>query len=148
MYALFVDLSAAFDHVNGDWLFQSINQRLHTQESQKLFKLLESVYSYTTTALSGHDSEIFDIMVGVRQGGPESPTLYNLYIDYVMRVFLIECKKLGVKFTKFKYKIPSAASITNGTQNTLGNNGEHSMSWVGYADDIVLTFYDESNLQK
>ena len=137
VYALFVDLSAAFDHVNRDWLFQSINQRLHNQESQKLFKLLESFYSYTTTALRGHDSEIFDIMVGVRQGGPESPTLYNLYMDYVMRVFLIECKKLGVKFTKFKYKIPSAASITNGTQNTLGNYGEHSMSWVGYADDIV-----------
>ena len=77
-------------------------------------------------------------MVGVQQGGPESPTLYNLYMDYVMRVFLIECKKLGVIFTKFKYKIPSAASITNGTQNTLGNYGEHSMSWVGYADDIVF----------
>ena len=77
VYALFVDLSAAFDHVNRDWLFQFINLRLHNQESQKLFKLLESVYSYTTTALSGHDSEIFDLTVGVRQGGAESPTLYN-----------------------------------------------------------------------
>ena len=148
IYALFVDLTAAFDHVNRDWLFQSINQRLHNKENDKLFKLLESVYSYTTTALSDHDSEIFDIMVGVRQGGPESPTLYNLYMDYVMRVFLIECKKQGVKFTKFKYKIPSAASTTDETASALGSYGEHTINWVGYADDIILTFDDETNLKK
>ena len=27
MYALFIDLTAAFDHVNRDWLFSSIKQR-------------------------------------------------------------------------------------------------------------------------
>ena len=63
IYALFVDHSAVFDHVNRGWLFQSINQRLYNKENYKLFKLLESVYSYTTTALSDHDSEIFDIIV-------------------------------------------------------------------------------------
>ena len=87
LYALFVDLSAAFDHVNREWLFQTIYQRLPTNKNKKLFKLLESVYSFTTTGLSENEKDIFNVLVGVRQGGPESPTLYNLYMDFIMRVF-------------------------------------------------------------
>ena len=30
----------------------------------------------------------------------------------------------------------------------LGHYGEHIINWVGYADDIVLSFYDIENLQK
>ena len=148
LFVLFVDLSAAFDHVNRDWLFKSIYQRLPRDQSQKLFKLLESVYSFTTTALSGNDEDIFNVLTGVRQGGPESPTLYNLYMDYVMRVFLEECKSAQILFTKFKYKIPAAASTTIGETIPLGKYGVHEVTWVGYADDIVLAFDDPHNLEK
>ena len=47
IYALFIDLSAAFDHIIRSWLFKSIS-------------------------------------LSVRQGGPESPPLYNLYMDFVI----------------------------------------------------------------
>ena len=53
---------------------------------------MESIYKYTTTELSGAKEEIFEISTGVRQGGPESPTLFNLYMDFVMRVFLQRAK--------------------------------------------------------
>ena len=145
LYALFVDLSAAFDHVNREWLFQTIYQRLPTNKNKKLFKLLESVYSFTTTGLSENEKDIFNVLVGVRQGGPESPTLYNLYMDYVMRVFLKDCKVNGINFTKAKYKIPNAALIK---PSLLGKLGENCINWVGYADDIVLVFDDQSNLKK
>ena len=69
------------------------------------------MYSFTTTGLSDNEKDIFNVLVGVRQGGPESPTLYNLYMDYVMRVYLKECKVNGVKFTKVNYKIPKVALI-------------------------------------
>ena len=49
---------------------------------------------------------------------------------------------------KFKYKIQSAASTTDETLSTLGSYGEHTINWVGYADDIVLAFDDETNLKK
>ena len=145
LYALFVDLSAAFDHVNRDWLFKTLYQRLPANKNKKLFKLLESVYSFTTTGLSDNEKDIFNVLVGVRQGGPESPTLYNLYMDYVMRVYLKDCKVNGVKFTKFNYKIPKAALIK---PSMLGKCGENCINWVGYADDIVLIFDDQSNLKK
>ena len=147
IYSLFVDLSAAFDHINRDWLFKSINQRLPQHSDNGLFRLIESLYSYTTTALDGNETDIFETLVGVRQGGPESPVLYNLYMDYVMRIFLFECEKEGVEFVKLKFSIPRSASAS--TQPfSLGHYGEHIINWVGYADDIVLSFYDIENLQK
>jgi len=145
LYALFIDLTAAFDHVRRDWLFNSIKQRFSNQENNILIELLESIYSYTTTALSESESSIFEILVGVRQGGPESPTLYNLCMDYVMRIFIQECDKKNIKFIKTRYTIPRTASTSD--DNTLGSYGTNLLSWVGYADDIVLVFETNAQLQ-
>ena len=84
VYALFVDLSAAFDHVRREWMFKSIKNR-HLNESDKnLIQLLETLYKYTTTALAETPEDKFELSTGVRQGGPESPLLYNLYMDFIM----------------------------------------------------------------
>ena len=63
-----------------------------------------------------------------------------------MRIFLCEYKRKGIKFMKPKYSIPRSASATN--DRTLGIYGTNLVSWVGYADDIVLVFKDISNLQR
>ena len=146
VYAVFVDLTAAFDHVRRNWLFKSIKQRFPKHNNNILIELLESLYSYTTTALNESDLDIFEIFVGVRQGGPESPTLYNLYMDYVMRTFMHECERKGIKFMKPKYTIPSSACTSK--NHTLGTYGSNLVSWVGYADDILLAFEDTCNMQK
>ena len=51
-YALFVDLSAAFDHVERRWLFQTIRNRFPERFNPDMMQLLESLYSSTTTALA------------------------------------------------------------------------------------------------
>ncbi len=84
-YALFVDLSAAFDHVERSWMFKSIKNRLPDGFSLELVNLLETIYSNTTTSLAETPDDIFQLSVGVRQGGPESPMLYNLYMDHDLR---------------------------------------------------------------
>ena len=93
VFVLFVDLTAAFDHVNRQWLFQTIKSRYNDQRLEPMVSLLEALYSYTTTALAETPEEIFELTVGVRQGGPESPMLYNLFMDFVMRIFLETCKQ-------------------------------------------------------
>lgn len=45
---LFIDLTAAFDHVPREWLFDSIRLRLSDGENQKLFEILESLYQKTS----------------------------------------------------------------------------------------------------
>ena len=142
---LFVDLTAAFDHVDRRWLFRTVKQRIKNETDCKLFDLLETLYSSTTSALSKHELETFVIELGVRQGGSESPLLFNLYIDYVMRVFLLECAKQNIKFVKTKYSIPTHASST---QSMFGEYGEMVFDWIGYADDLLLAFADRGSLDK
>ena len=146
VYTLFVDLTAAFDHVNRKWMFKSIYQRLSPKTNSKLIELLEALYKYTSTALKQNPKDLFEIFCGVRQSGPESPTLFNLYIDYVMRVYLKECDDNGIRFMKLSYCIPQAASKKS-KKSPLGTYSEHTIDWLGYADDLALFFMDERSLR-
>lgn len=142
VYALFIDLTAAFDHVPRSVMFQSMKKRLSRTHSMKLINLLEVLYSHTTTALAEAPEHTIDVQRGVRQGGPESPMLFNLYVDLVMRIFLITCTKSRINFLKFKYRIPECAS-----QNKREQIGYHQIDWIGYADDLILTFESRKDLQ-
>ena len=140
---LFVDLAAAFDHVERSSMFKTIRRRLSDDSDSKLLDLLETLYEHTTTALAQNPEDEFELTNGVRQGGPESPVLFNLYIDFVMRIFLDLCKLMGIKFLYLKYKIPKTAS-----QSQRTTVGHQTIDWIGYADDLVLTFEDTNNLQR
>ena len=139
-FILFVDLKAAFDHVERSWLFKSIKTRFPTGSDKTLVQLIEALYSYTSTALAEAPEDKFELNTGVRQGGPESPMLYNLYMDFVMRIYLDACKIKEVKFLQLKYEIPSSA----GQQPQWG---EFTLDWCDYADDLQLAFEDEESLQ-
>ena len=66
-------------------------------------------------------------------------------MDYVMRTFINTCETQKIKFTKAKYTIPRAATTSN--NSVLGTYGSKTISWVGYADDIVLVFEDVLSMQ-
>lgn len=141
-FLLFVDLSAAFDHIPRSWLFESIKLRFPDRSIPRTFEILKTLYENTT--LTYDEAMIsFKTTSGVRQGGPESPFLFNLYLDFVMRVFIEKCKDDSrIKFFKHKYRVnPQAYSREERSkmreQNTR-NWGETTLSWCGYADDIVL----------
>ena len=64
-------------------LFESIYQRFPGGSDQKLIKLLETLYSYTTTSLAETTDDSFELTLGVRQGGPESPVkIWINIVDY------------------------------------------------------------------
>ena len=142
-YLLFVDLSAAFDHVERSWMFKSIKMRIPNETKRKLIELMEQLYAHTTAALAEAPEDKFHLNVGVRQGGPESPMLYNLYMDFVMRIFTERCKERDVKFLELKYRIPDLASSTGKT-----TAGTTIIDWCGYADDLLLVFDNRESLRK
>ena len=72
--------------------------------------------------------------------------LYNLYIDYVMRIFIAACIKAKINFFKSSYCIPGPARTQN--QDVLGKFGSVTVDWLGYADDLVLLFKDLASLHK
>ena len=143
VYALFVDLAAAFDHIVREHMFDTILKRIPSDVNTKLIQLLKSLYDATTTSLAETPDDCFQLHLGVRQGGPESPILYNLYMDFVMRVFLQKCSSKGIRFLNLKYNIPCTASKTS--RRTVGY---HEVKWTGYADDLVLFFENVSDMRK
>ena len=52
----------------------------------KLMKILEALYQCprASVRVGSHRSDPFDYMIGVRQGCPASPILFNLYINDVL----------------------------------------------------------------
>ena len=47
-YLLFVDLTAAFDHVERSWLFETIRGRFKAEYDMTIIKLIECLYESTT----------------------------------------------------------------------------------------------------
>jgi len=55
-----------------------------------------------------YPDDIFEFLSGIRQGGPESPPLYNLYMDYVMHT----CEVEDIKFLKLNFRIRATATAS------------------------------------
>ena len=94
-------------------------------------------------ALSDTPDDAFQLILGVRRGGPESPLLYNLYMGYVIHLFMEQSTSKGIRFPKFSYKIPACAAT--GERIKVGFN---QINWIGYADDLILVFENKNNLQR
>ena len=61
----------------------------------------------------------------------------------VMRIFLQICMREGIQFLKFKYCMPSSASH-NGREKIR----RHQTDYIGYADDLILTFGNSTDLRR
>ena len=148
LFLLFVDLSAAFDHIPRNWLFGSIKMRF-PDNPPRLFIILEQLYKQTT--LTFQESNTFATTSGVRQGGPESPFLFNLYIDYVMRVFMTEAQSQNINFYKHCYRLnPRSISREDRLRmrrEDLRSWGTTTLPWSGYADDLILFLVKQPDLQ-
>ena len=80
--AVYIDLTAAYDHVPRDFLFRLLKMRTGAHH---LIAILQKMYEGTTASIKGSKA-VFDILIGCRQGGQESPCLFNYYFDYVLKV--------------------------------------------------------------
>ena len=132
---IFVDLTAAYDHIPREFLFRVLEFRTG---AKILVYILRKLYDGTTAYISGTKT-YFEILVGCRQGGLESPTLFNYYFDFVLKVCAEEIDR---KFPNgwglsFDYRIPG--ECTNREQRRHKRmHGTEIIKWLLYADDLVL----------
>ena len=80
--AVYIDLTAAYDHIPQDFLFRVLSLRTGATH---LVNILRKMYDGTTASIKGMET-VFDVLIGCRQGGQESPCLFNYYFDYVLKV--------------------------------------------------------------
>ena len=59
----------------------------------RLIKYLKNLYASSTTTLSGTDwsSDPIKVALGIKQGGPLFPVIFNLVIDQLLRSLSQEC---------------------------------------------------------
>jgi hypothetical protein len=81
LFLCFIDLKAAYDWINRDMLFKILEIRL---KSPILVNILKALYTGTSAAIKG-STTFFETFSGCRQGGVESPVLFNIYLDFVLR---------------------------------------------------------------
>ncbi len=113
VYVLFIDLTAAYDWCVRKWLFHSIFNRIDETNADIIncIKIMEELYRKTESTLKG-ENEYFETTSGVRQGGSESPNLFNLFLDYIMRIYNHHAEELGLGI-KFRFRIKDQARERN-----------------------------------
>ena len=148
VYVAFIDLTAAFDTVVRNWLFRSIFSRLHEAQDTKCLDIIQQLYSKTSARISTDKSRTsFPTTAGVRQGGPESPPLFCLFMDWVMRRFKEECNKRGIHGLKLEHVIPNTATEARNRAERDMQIGTGYHLWVGFADDITIFFNSLEELE-
>ena len=120
-FALFIDIKKAFDNVSYLKLLDiMIKRNLPPDIVHIVYNYLSNQSAYVTWNSS--KGRLIELEKGVRQGGCLSAFLFTLYIDHVLN------------------------SIT---QSDFGcKMGALNVGILSYADDIVLTSYSRSGLEK
>ena len=137
-----IDLRAAYDHVDRNMLFSVVDIQT---KAPKLTSILKSLYTGTKAAIK-NTVDSFQVDTGCRQGGIESPVLFNIYMDFVLRCVehevLLKYPETGLKYS---YHIKSESS--NREQRSIHKiSGNERLCMLLYADDIVLFCEDINEL--
>ena len=143
LFLCMIDLRAAYDHIDRNLLFRVLEFRT---KAPKIINILKSLYTGTIAAIK-HTDDLFRVHTGCRQGGLESPVLFNIYMDFVLRCAEYEVlQKFPNTGLKYSYRINSE-STTREQRSIHTISGIERLRMLLYADDIVLFCEDITELQ-
>ena len=121
LYAVFIDFKKAYDTVDRSKLFRRLQSMGINGIFLKNIKAMYEKISYKIKLKDGHLDPI-NSNLGLKQGCPLSPMLFNLYIDDVKDVFDEECDPVTITDTRISHFL--------------------------YADDLVLVSLTPEGLQR
>jgi hypothetical protein len=121
VYALFIDLSKAFDTIKHEHLWSRLNE---IGISSKFISFIKHLYSNVNAKIRTPfgESEFFPFQIGVLQGASLSPKLFTLFLDEIVDIL-------------YQSNIPSLKRAAMDLHILL------------YADDIVLLANNAVELQ-
>ena len=148
IFGCFVDLTAAYDWIPRELMWKVLRMRFG-DENEKIVNIFMKIYENTHAKLDGIE-ELIAIELGLRQGGQESCSLFNYYLDTVLRVTLyrIKCafehgQDAGIPHT---FKISN--ECTNRKQRMeFAPNGSGSTIFTNFADDLFVSAKSKEELK-
>ena len=142
LHLCMIDLRAAYDHIDRDMLFSVVDIRT---KAPKLTSILKSLYTGTKASIK-NTIDNFEVHTGCRQGGIESPVLFNIYMEFVLRCVeqevLLRYPETGLKYS---YHI-KAESSTREQRSLHKMSGNERLHMLLYADHSVLFCEDVNEL--
>ena len=125
VHSAYIDLKAAYDWIPRAILFEVLRIRL---KSKKIVDIIEAFYVESCAKMK-NSTDIFRTYVGVRQGALESPSIFCLYMDTVLRCaeheVLARFPNTGVAY---QFVIPSE---DRSTRPPAGETGSRDLSTGG-----------------
>ena len=118
---LFVDFTKAFDSIHRGKMEQILLAYSLPKETVAAITILYRNTKVKIRSPDG-DTEYFDIVAGVLQGGTLAPYLFIICLDYVLRTSIDKIRENGFELTKKRSRRYSAKTITD----------------ADYADDIAI----------
>ena len=111
--------------------------------------MIEALYSKTFSFLAGDSEEnAFETTSGLLQGGVESPPLFNIFLDTILKLMIDELDDEGIGGVNFEYSVPSSAS-TREQRFVAGRGKKFGKSYfTNYCDDIFMQAETLADLQK
>ena len=139
LYMAFIDLKKAYDSVSRSLLMSILRAE---GLPEKLVVLIEKLYAKTSLKIR-IKQEIgrgVDISTGVRQGCVISPVLFNLFLNFILKLIRPQLEERGVKLC---YRIGD--SLFKLDKESLLEMNEWAFA---YADDLVLLSENKEKLHE
>jgi Reverse transcriptase (RNA-dependent DNA polymerase) len=132
----YIDFTKAYDSINRHALWKVL--KLYNVHP-KLISLLQDLHSgtYAAVRLDGKVGSRFDVTAGVRQGCVIAPTLFNIFIDHVVR------KALDLMLEKHP---DCGIKIQGQREQASGLPPFERIIMLMYADDLVLMSHSAEEL--
>ena len=141
LYAVFIDLTKAFDTVNRDALWHVLRKKGFPQKIINIIKSLHTGMS-GSVVVDGDTTSSFPISTGVKQGCVIGPTLFILYFDAMLQEALQNCTS-GI-YIKFR----TDGSLFNLARLRAKTKVNHAIiQELLYADDCGIFAHSEEDIQ-
>ena len=125
-----------------------MRKRLSDNQDTTNIDIIENLYEDTRSYMQNDNPErdSFPTKSGVRQGGQEGPPLYNLYSDFVLRVYDERKDCAGVVGLCIPYHIPNEAT-SRAQRAEAPASGICDDDDCSYADDLGVICWTIEDLQ-
>ena len=132
IYACAIDASKAFDKVWRNGLFHKIIDKISDPEWRVIYNYYDISVCYII--LNGQKSETFKTSVGVKQGGPMSPFLYNVYTqDLIIKIENLNSgpriKELQISAIMYADDIMLMSTTRKGLEKMLKETASYLKEW-------------------